>query len=191
MPINLDIAVPQVLVKVAPNLSPVQVTTYTPMIIATAIKYNIVTAKRLAAWLAQLAHESGGFKYLEEIWGPTRQQLRYGIGKLAARLGNKGPKDGYDFRGRGWIQLTGKANYAKYGEMLGLDFIANPSLASKPDIAFLVAGLYWSEKGLNELADSGMFKAITKSINGGYNGLIQRIAYYRKAIDVLKENNYV
>jgi predicted chitinase len=87
--------------------------------------------------------------------------------------------------GRGPIQITGRANYKRYGDLLDLPLVANPEMAETPEVAFRVAGAFWKTHGLNELADKQMFKTITKRINGGYNGLDDRVKYYGRAKKVL------
>lgn len=133
---------------------------------------GITTPARVAAFLAQLAHESCGFQFLEEIWGPTDVQRRYEGRK---DLGNTVKGDGYRYRGRGWIQLTGRANYQQYGFKLGLPLAEQPDLAARPDVAARVAARYWQDRGLNALADAGDFEAITRKINGGLNGWEDRV----------------
>jgi len=134
------------------------------------------------AYLAQLGTESGGFKYLAEIWGPSAAQLTY---EGRDGLGNTEPGDGYKFRGRGWIQITGRANYRKAGEYLGVDLENNPDLASDPDLASEIAAWYWKTRVAPKveriqaapLSDPGQlatFTRITKLINGGTNGLADR-----------------
>jgi len=148
--------------------------------------HAIDTPLRCAAFVAQLAHESGEFRWMEEIWGPTPAQKRYEPpGDLAAKLGNTEPGDGKRFKGRGPIQITGRFNYAKFGGLLGLDLVANPALAAAPEVAFATAGLFWQSNGLNELADARQFVAITRRINGGTNGLADRQMYYERAKAVL------
>jgi predicted chitinase len=145
-------------------------------------EFSITTPPRAAAFLAQLAHESGQLRCMEEIWGPTSAQCRYEpVSRLAARLGNTEPGDGKRFKGRGPIQLTGRANYRRYGRALGVDLIGQPELAATPQVGFRVAGLFWKQNGLNELADAQRFKAITRRINGGFNGLADRINFYERA----------
>lgn len=147
---------------------------------------QISTRLRMCAFLAQVAHESGEFKYLKEIWGPTPQQLKYEPGtSLAKMLGNTEPGDGERYMGRGPIQLTGRANYRACGRALGLDLENHPELAELPEVAYRVACWYWTSHGLNALADKGAFDAITKSINGGYNGKAERDAYYQKALKAI------
>ncbi|WP_245808314.1 glycoside hydrolase family 19 protein [Deinococcus hopiensis] len=125
--------------------------------------------------MAQLAHESCAFQYSEEIWGPTDAQRRY---EGRADLGNTQKGDGYRYRGRGWIQLTGRHNYRRFGQKLGLDLEGNPDLAARADVAAKLAAAYWTDRGLNAYADQGDFREITRRINGGYNGLADRERYY-------------
>jgi putative chitinase len=148
--------------------------------------YGVDTLQRTAAFIAQLAHESGEFRWMEEIWGPTDVQRRYEPpGTLAVRLGNTEPGDGRRFKGRGPIQITGRFNYAKYGGLLDVDLVAQPERAAAPDVAFATAGLYWQSNGLNTLADAGEFTQITRRINGGTNGLADRQKYHVLALAVL------
>ena len=149
---------------------------------------SVNTLLRTAAFIAQLAHESGEFRFMEELWGPTPAQVRYEPpSDLATRLGNTQPGDGQRFKGRGPIQITGRFNYQKYGGLLGIDLCANPPLAATPEVAFATAGLFWEKNGLNELADAEDFVAITKRINGGTNGLPDRQMYYARANAVLAD----
>jgi putative chitinase len=95
--------------------------------------------------------------------------------------GHTQPGDGFRYRGRGPIQITGRANYKKYGDLLGIDLVGNPDLAAQPEYAFQTAALFWNRKGLNELADGGSdedFKWITVRINGWLNGIVSRRKYY-------------
>lgn len=159
---------------------------FLPFLAAAMQRYKVDNLPRAAAFLAQLAHESGELQYMEEIWGPTAAQRRYEPDTPLSRdLGNTQKGDGFRFKGRGPIQVTGRANYARYGQALGVDLVATPELAAKPDLGFAIAGVYWTKNGLNALADAGDFKAITRRINGGYNGLAEREAYYRRAKQVL------
>jgi predicted chitinase len=150
------------------------------------LDFKILTVGRAAAFLAQLAVESGELRLLEEIWGPSAQQKKYEPpSDLARRLGNTEPGDGFRYRGRGFIQITGRANYRIYGAKLGIGLESEPQRAREIDIAFKIAGLYWVDHGLNEKADAGDFKAITQAINGGLTKHSQRVAYYEKALSVL------
>ncbi|NNA35967.1 glycoside hydrolase family 19 protein, partial [Pseudomonas lundensis] len=89
------------------------------------------------------------------------------------------------FRGRGLIQITGRANYKACGEALGLDLIRQPELLEKPQYACMSAAWFWASRGLNTLADAGQFDKITQRINGGQNGAADRQALYARALKVL------
>lgn len=147
---------------------------YLPSLNAAMDEFSVNTPAREAAFLAQLAHESAELKFMEEIASGSAYEGR-------RDLGNTQPGDGKRFKGRGPIQLTGRANYKKAGEALGLDLVNNPLDAAKPEVGFRTAGWFWSTHGLNELADKGDFKTITKRINGGLNGYSSRLTYWSKA----------
>ena len=175
--------------RIMPALPPAKRQLYLPHLNAAMRASSIgTTMLRTAAFVAQLAHESGEFRWMEESWGPTAAQLRYEPpNALAQRLGNTEPGDGTRFKGRGPIQITGRYNYAKYGQLLGRDLIAEPALAAAPELAFETAGLFWRTNGLNELADAQDFVTITRRINGGTNGLADRQMYYARAKAVLAD----
>lgn len=152
------------------------------------------TPQRCSAWLAQVGHESGCLRHTRELWGPTAQQRRYEPGTtLARRLGNTQPGDGARYKGRGLIQITGRANYRQCAErMAGLvagaqvpDFEDQPALLERPDWAALSAALYWRTRRLNRWADSGDFAELTRRINGGHNGLAHRQHLYVAALAAL------
>ena len=170
-------------------------------------KYDINTSKRQAAFIGQCAHESGNFKTLEEnlnyrpetlikVW-PSRfpdlatadkdahnpQALANKV--YAGRLGNNQENDGWNFHGRGLIQLTGRENYERCGSSLGVDLIGNPNWLLDPKYAALSAGWFWNKKGLNELADQQEHGMITKRINGGTLGLDDRLQKTTKALAAL------
>lgn len=126
---------------------------------------------RLAHFMAQLGHESGGFRYMEEIWGPTPAQRGY---EGRADLGNTQAGDGFGYKGRGPIQITGRANYRRFGRKIGIDLERHPELAAIPSIGLLTACAYWADKGLNALADRDDVEGVTRKINGGTNGLADR-----------------
>lgn len=176
--------------QIMPLLSSAKRKLYLPFLNRTMEEYEINTLLRRAAFLAQLAHESGEFRFMEEIWGPTEAQKRYEPpSRLAEKLGNTERGDGKRYKGRGPIQITGRFNYDRYGKLLGVDLVSNPTLASTPQIAFSIAGLYWRNNGLNQLADNDDITTITKRINGGLNGLTERRAYYKLAKEVLKSES--
>lgn len=174
--------------RIMPNLPPAKLVQYLPHLNRAMQSYGVDTLLRTAAFIAQLAHESAEFRFMEEIWGPIPAQLRYEPpSDLAAKLGNTQPGDGKRFKGRGPIQITGRYNYQKYGDLLGADLIGNPALAAAAEVAFATAGLFWKANGLNELADAQEFVAITKRINGGTNGLPDRQMHYERAKGVLAD----
>jgi putative chitinase len=152
-------------------------TTYAPLLQAAMVGGAITTPLRSAAFLAQLAHESGELRYFEEFASGEAYEGR-------ADLGNTQPGDGERFKGRGSIQLTGRANYTAAGAALGLDLVSHPEMAASPGVGFRVAVWYWITHGLNALADARDFDGITKRINGGLNGKSQRDAYYKRALSL-------
>ncbi len=164
--------------KIMPNLSQAKAEQYLPHLNKAMAEAGINTPKRQAAFLAQLAHESAEFRYMEEIASGAAYEGR-------KDLGNTQPGDGVRFKGRGPIQLTGRANYRAAGKALGIDLENNPKRAADPDVGFRTAAWYWNTRNLNKYADSGDFKELTRRINGGYNGLADRQKYYARALDVL------
>jgi predicted chitinase len=168
----------QQLKALMPELSEAQVQKYLPSLNKAMVEGGINTPQRQAAFLAQLAHESGGLKYFEELANGQAYEGR-------SDLGNTQPGDGARYKGRGPIQLTGRANYAAAGKALGIDLINHPELAATPEVGFKVATWFWNTRNLSNLADTGSFDAITKRVNGGFNGKASRDAYYQKALQVL------
>jgi putative chitinase len=145
----------------------------------TGTEFGITTSPlRLCHFIAQAAHESDGFRTTREYWGPTAAQKRY---EGRADLGNTQPGDGKRFMGRGIFQLTGRANYKTMSGKLGIDLTAEPELAAVPSTSTLIACHYWNDRALNAYADKDDLRAITKRINGGYNGLDDRAAYLKRA----------
>ena len=169
-------------------------------------RYQIVGAKRIAAFIAQVGHESSQLTRLVENLNYSADALRktwpsrFSV-ELAAdvarkpeqianiaygnRMGNTALGDGWRYRGRGLTQITGKNNYRACGEALGLDLIAHPELLEKPQHACMSAAWFWATNGLNTLADAGTFEAITQGVNGGQNGAADRQTLYAKALKVL------
>lgn len=145
-------------------------------------QYAIDTPHRIAAFIAQIGHESGQLVHVREIWGPTAQQAGY---EGRADLGNTVKGDGFRYRGRGLIQITGRANYTACGEALGLDLVNHPDFLELPQHAAMSAAWFWSTRGLNALADRGEFVKITRRINGGLTGQDDRQALYDRALKVL------
>lgn len=145
-------------------------------------EFGIDTPARQQAFLAQIGHESGQLRYTREIWGPTPAQKGYEGRK---DLGNTWPGDGERFKGRGLIQITGRTNYTTCSQALHLPLTDKPQLLEEPVNACRSAAWWWSAHGLNTLADQGDMKAITKRINGGFNGLDERLALYERAQQVM------
>jgi putative chitinase len=146
--------------------------TYLAPLNAACRKFDIVTPERACAFLAQVAHESDHFQYVVEIWGPTEAQKRY---EGRVDLGNVYQGDGARFRGRGLIQITGRANYAAVGQFFGWSLQSTPAFLESPVGACLSAGWFWMSRGCNELADVNDFRGITRKINGGLNGYSSRL----------------
>src|SRR5687767_913061 len=174
--------------RLMPNLNLSRAGYYAPFLNAAMLEQDIASKRRRCAFLAQLAHESQQLRYMEEIASGSAYEGR-------EDLGNIRPGDGKRFKGRGPIQLTGRANYRTFGRLLDLDLENKPELASKPENGFRIAALFWKRKGLNELADQltmkgdkaerATFAEITLRINGGHNGLTDRLNYFRVAKQVL------
>lgn len=139
--------------------------------------FGIDTEEETDAFLAQCGHESGGFLYLREIWGPTSAQRRYEGRK---DLGNIHPGDGFKFRGRGLIQLTGRANYTQFAKDTGIDAVLDPEVLETLEGAITVACWYWRKRDLNKYVAKDDFKALTRAINGGFNGLADRESRLKK-----------
>jgi putative chitinase len=134
-------------------------------------EYGILeSTQRLAHFLGQLIHESGSFRYMEEIASGAAYEGR-------ADLGNRESGDGKRFKGRGPIQITGRANYRYFGRKIGIDLERHPEIAAKPSIGLHLALEYWADRKLNALADTDSLEAITRKINGGTNGLSDRRAH--------------
>lgn len=185
------------------------------------IRYNIDNPNRVRAFLAQIGHESGQLSAVVENLNYSAKVLRSVFGKYfktdaeaekyahkpeaianvvyANRLGNGDTKsgDGWRYRGRGLIQITGKSNYNEasqkmYALPLGVDFVDEPELLATPEYAAQSAAWWWENAGLNAIADglggandTEVFKQITKRVNGGYNGLDDRLAIYERAKTVI------
>ncbi len=141
-------------------------------------EFKINTKPREAAFLAQIGHESGQLQYVKELASGAAYEGR-------ADLGNTQPGDGVRYKGRGLIQITGRANYVALMMALDIDCVEHPEILEEPINAARSAGWFWSEHGLNELADASDFIKITRRINGGINGLQDRQQLYAKALEVL------
>jgi putative chitinase len=171
--------------KISPATSLMRIDQFIHHLNAYMPQYGIDTPVEIASFLAQVLHESGGLKWLREIWGPTSAQSRY---EGRADLGNTVKGDGKKFMGRGLIQLTGRANYLKMSkEMFGDDrLIHTPDLLSTAEYAVKSACIYWKWRKMDLIDDDMDIRAETKKVNGGANGLADRQQYFNRAISVLQ-----
>ena len=177
-------------------------------------KYDISTPGRIASFIAQCGHESGGWRTFSENLNYSAKALDAIFGKYFVRAGRDAQEyhrqpekianvvyanrmdngdtdsgDGWRYRGRGPIQLTGKANYTAFANDMDVDVIDNPDLVSEDkEIALMSAIWFWNKNKLNQYADSGDIKTMTKRINGGYIGLEDRIHHYKEAMEMLGED---
>ncbi len=195
----------QQLLQILPNARPVA-GVFVPALNAAMARYRINSPVRMAAFLAQVGHESAQLTRLVENLNYSAKGLmatwpaRFDAALAAqyarqpeyiaavvynARMGNTASGDGWRYRGRGLIQVTGKTNYQNAGAALGLDLVAHPELLEQPGHAAMSAAWYWSANGLNELADAGLFEGITRKINGGLKGQAERLALRERAAKVL------
>lgn len=160
-----------------------RIATYLAPLAAAMAEFSINTPARQASFLAQVGHESGQLQFVREL----ASGAAYDTGPLAARLGNtpQADGDGQRYKGRGLIQITGHDNYAACGAALGLDLLAQPELLEQPVNACRSAAWFWRTHGLNELADTGDQVKVTRRINGGTNGLAERLALFAVAQRVL------
>lgn len=164
----------ETLLKIAPQANRTLIAALAPVLNDALPAYDITTALRVKHFLAQAAHETAGFKTLTEYASGAAYEGR-------KDLGNTVKGDGIRFKGRGIFQITGRANYAKFGAKCGQDLVNNPELAAAPEVAVLTACEYWNEHGLSKYADADDIKTITKRINGGYNGLADRTLYAERS----------
>ena len=173
-------------------------------------RFGIDTPKKQAAFIGQCGHECGNFKVLEEnlnyraetlckLWPKRfpslefakqyeRQPKKIANSVYSSRMGNRDEAsgDGFRFRGRGCIQLTGHSSYYHAGKALGVDFVMEPDLVSSPKYAALTAGWFWSTHDCNALAQAADWTRLTKKINGGTIGLEDRIKHINHALEVLQ-----
>jgi putative chitinase len=168
----------ELLQKCLPYAKPENIEKFGGKLIEAMQFYEIDTPRRQAAFLAQLAHESGSLRYVEEIASGEAYEGR-------ADLGNTQPGDGKRFKGRGLIQITGRNNYKEVGEELLYDFISKPEELERPGPATYSAAWFWFSRHLNRLADIDAFEKITRKINGGINGMDDRLKHWETAKKVL------
>ncbi len=146
------------------------------------LEFQITVNERPAMFLAQVAHESAGFKYTSEIWGPTPAQAGY---EGRSDLGNTKPGDGSKFRGHGYIEITGRYNHQIEADFFGVDIDAVIPILQSPLGACRSAAHWWHRNGCNAFADAYDFILLTKRINGGLNGLADRLARYQRIVAVM------
>lgn len=171
---------------------------YIPYMTSVLPNFDINIPLRKAHFLAQLAHESGGLKYASENLNYSANALRSVFGKyfktteiaeayarkpekIANRVyadrmanGNETSGDGWKYRGRGLIQLTGKYNYQSFAKDHGIDCVHNPDLILDPEIALTAACWYWKKRKINTYADADDLHMVTKRVNGGHHGILDR-----------------
>lgn len=168
---------PEILLRAMPYAGSRAVTYAQPLADAMA-EFQIDTPQRQAAFLAQVCHESGSLRYVRELADGYGYEGR-------AELGNTQPGDGERFKGRGLLQITGRSNFRTCGAALGLPLIDRPELLEQPQGACRSAGWFWKWKDLNRLADEDKFGAITRIVNGGYNGLDDRLSHWLRIRRIL------
>jgi putative chitinase len=141
---------------------------------ATLERYDLTSRLRIAHFLGQTCHESAGYRTTQEFASGRAYEGR-------TDLGNTQKGDGARYKGRGLLQLTGRANYADYGKALGVDLVNNPTLAAQPALSLKIACEYWKRRNINADCDRDDVQAVTRKVNGGLNGLSDRIALTEKA----------
>jgi putative chitinase len=151
-----------------------RVDTFLPHLNAAMEEFHITTPARQASFLAQVGHESGQLRYVKELASGQAYEGR-------KDLGNTEPGDGVRFKGRGLIQITGRIGYTACMMALDINCVEQPELLEEPKNAARSAAWWWSAHGLNELADAGDQVKVTRRINGGINGLADRLALFEAA----------
>lgn len=181
------------ILRIMPHASPGRAELFVAPLNAAMLEFSIDTPARQAAFLAQIAHESGSLRYVREIASGNGYNMRSDLGNtrpeaIAAAMRAAAAPGPY-YRGRGLIQITGYNNYAECSMALFGDTVTltnNPQMLERADLACRSAAWFWRSRGLNELADAGDFTRITRRINGGLNGISDRIAYHDLARSELK-----
>lgn len=170
--------------EIMPYASEANIDKYLPHLNDTMMSFNIDTPLRQAHFLAQLGHESGSLRYVREIASGEAYEGR-------RDLGNVCPGDGVKFKGRGLIQLTGRANYESFDFYIAGNgiLLEHPEKVEQPDLACLVAGWFWDVNDLNALADRDDIVRVTRRVNGGQNGLQDRMEFLNRAKIALNINS--
>ena len=170
---------------IMPHATQKDIQTYLPYLNETMQRFGIDTTLRQCHFLAQLAVESGSLRYVRELASGEAYEGR-------KDLGNVQPGDGVKFKGRGLIQLTGRENYQRFQDWLVLnytddiDILTYPELLECPELAVMVAGWYWDVRNVNAMADRDDVVTVTRKVNGGRNGLKERVEYLNKAKVILE-----
>jgi putative chitinase len=172
---------PQQLLEIFPLAQAARAETYAPILTATMQEFEIDTPMRAAAFLAQTGWESSQLRHTVEL-GADDYFAKY-EGRLD--LGNTQTGDGLRFKGRGLIQITGRANYRAAGMALGVDLLSDPERLAEPELAARSAGWFWKANALNRYADSNQFGSLTKRVNGGFTHIDERIQLWLVARRVL------
>lgn len=197
------------LAEICPHLAanPALIDAYYPPMVRAMNEFEITNERRVAAFIAQMAHESVEFTQVVEnlnysaprllavfpkrfaknpkmAWAIARNPVRIGDFLYGGRNGNA-PDEGFKFRGRTPTHLTFRSNYEECSSGIGVDIVTDPDVANRPDVMHRVAGWFWKMHGLNLLADRGQYDLITRRINGGTNGQDSRRRYHAKAKAVL------
>lgn len=166
--------------RMLPYATPQRIELFFYPLIAGMSQYEITTPLRRAMFLANIAHESGSLKYVREIASGAAYEGRMDLGNVVAG-------DGVRFKGRGLIQITGRANYAKISQAFGIDFLKSPELLEAPEWAAKSACWWWEAHGCNKLADTGVFEKTVRRVNGGLNGYQDRLKHYQRITKILTE----
>ncbi|HEV2764532.1 MAG TPA: glycoside hydrolase family 19 protein [Pyrinomonadaceae bacterium] len=198
--------------RVLPALPDARRQEFLPLLQSAMTEFGITTRLREAAFIAQISHESAGLTRLVENLNYSARRLmqvfprrfptlasanavannpeRIANSIYANRIGNGPPEsgDGFRYRGRGFIQLTGRANYREFGRVLGIDLEGDPDQAATPAVAFRIAAAFWKSRGCNEAADRDDIRTVTRLINGGTVGLAERTQLYNRAKQILSED---
>lgn len=170
----------KVLLAVAPHGKPAVRAGFAAALDECIARADLSSKLRLAHFLAQTAEESAGLATTVEYASGRAYEGRKDLGNV-----QKG--DGVRFKGRGLLQITGRANYSKYGKALGVDLVDNPDTAAQFPVAALTGAEYWKERRLNIFADKDSIEAVTLRVNGGENGLSSREAYLARAKHALSD----
>lgn len=170
---------PKEIRSIAVHADDKKIEVYTPLLNQYMHEYRICGAEREAAFLATIIYESGSFQYTRELASGRAYEGRKDLGNVIAG-------DGVRFKGRGLIQITGRRNYERISNEFGIDFVKNPHLLEEPEWAVKSACWWWADKGLNEIADTGDFRKVTRIVNGGLTGWAERSKWYALAKSVLR-----